>query len=306
MNVNHLLFWASAMGSGTWYSFKCAVERLHLEDRQKEEEEDQKGLPLYQKARLNLQRLGHVEFYCQEADWQVVPPVLAIAQRDQQARAVLCGARSEPLLARVHEGFSDLVASQTPCDGSPDVIRIVDRESARIEATAGRLGISVQPSAPEAILLNLPPLESLIQWPRTEMPFGEGWAREKFCARTLSWQRETDTFRKSGKPELLRFNKFGRPHYFVRVGESGIRVPVQLGKFVVLMSTCRRVMFYDRRINELRVPPICRPPLLVERALCLCSGFPASFDSERKLLVYKDIPEHVAQLTSRVLRQEIL
>lgn len=306
MNANHLLFWASALGSGSWHQFKCAVERLHFEDRQQEEEEDQKGFPLYQQARLNLQRLGHVEFNGREADWQVVPPVFAIVQQEGQARAVLCGARSEPLLAHFREACSGLRLLETPCDTCPDIICLEDRESGRIETTAKRLGILMQPSAPEAILVNLPPVESLIHWPRSDMPFGEGWSKERLCVQTLSWQKETDARRTSGEPELLRFTRFGRPLYFIRIGASGIQVPGQMGKFFVLRSIRRRVMFYDRHSAELRVRPICRPPLFVERALCMCSGFPAFFDPEQKLLVYRDIPEHVVQLTSRALRQEIL
>ena len=306
MNANHLLFWASALGSGSWHQFKCAVERLQLEDRQQEEEEDQKGFPLYQQARFNLQRLGHVEFNGQEADWQVVPPLFAIVQRGGQARAVLCGARSEPFLARVREAVSSLSLLETPCDACPDIICLEDRESDRMETTAERLGILVQPSAPEAILVNLPPVESLIHWPRSEMPFGEGWNKERFCVQTLSWQGGTDARGTSGEPELLRFTRFGRTFYFVRIGASGIQVPGQMGKFFVLRSIRRRVMFYDRQSAKLSVWPICRPPLLVERALCLCSGFPAFFERERKLLVYMDIPEHVVQLASRALRQEIL
>ncbi len=306
MNANQLLFWASALGSGSWYQFKCAVERLHLEDRQQEEEEDQESFPLYQQARFNLQRLGHVEFNGQEANWQIVPPVFAIVQRGGQVRAVLCGARSEPLLALVREAGSSLSLVETPYEICPDIIYLEDKDSDKIERAAERLGILVQTNAPEAILVNLPPVESLIHWPRSKMPFGEGWNKERFCVQTLSWQKDTNVRRTSGEPELLRFTRFGRPFYFVRIGASGILVPGQMGKFFVLKSIRRRVMFYDRQSAELSVRPICRPPLFIERALCLCSGFPASFDQERKLLVYMDIPEHVAQLASRALQQEIL
>ncbi len=79
-----------------------------------------------------------------------------------------------------------------------------------------------------------------------------------------------------------------------------------MGKFFVLMHVRRRAMSYDSETAELSVRAICRPPLFVERALVLCSGFPARYAPERKLLVYKDVPEHIAYLAARVLRQEIL
>lgn len=306
MNANHLLLWASALGSGSWHQFRCAVERLHVEDRQQEEQDRKEGLPLYQQVRFNLQRLGHVEFNGLETDWQVVPPVFAMIERDGTARAVLCGARSEAILERLRKAGSNLRLSETVCDVCPDIIHLEDKGFDRIGASAEKLGIMMQPSAPETILINLPPVEALIHWPRTAMPFGEDWNRERFCALTLSWKREAGVRTTDGDPELLRFTRFGRPLYFIRVGTLGIQVPGQMGKFHVLRSIRRRVLSYNRQRAELGVPPICRPPLFVERALCLCSGYPATFDPKRKLLIYRDIPEHVAQLAARALRQEIL
>ena len=306
MNANHVLFWASALGTGSWHQFKSAVERLRLEDSDQEEGTDQKSFPLYQKIRFNLQRLGHVEFNGQEDGWRVVPPVFAITHREGRTRVVLCGARSEPLLARIREASSGLGLVETPCDACPDIICLEDWGSDRIEQTAEHLGILVQPSAPEAILINLPPVESLVDWVKGDMPFGGGWNKEKFCVETLSWERETGQPSASGGPELLRFARFGKHYHFIRMGTFGIEVPVQMGKFFVLMSTRRRVMFFNSKRAELSFRPICRPPLFVERALCMCSGFPAAFDPEQKVLVYKDIPGHVAQLAARNLRQEIL
>lgn len=306
MNANHLLFWASALGSGSWHQFKCAVERLHLEDLQHEEEEYQGGFPLYQQARFNLQHLGHVEFNAQEDEWRVVPPVFAFVQQEDRVRSVLCGARSERLLTRVCEVGSDLTLSQIPYDLCPDIVCIDDTDSSRIERIARSLGILTQPTAPEALLVNLPPVESLIHWPRSDMPFGEGWSKEKFCVKTLSWMGVTDSRSIGEKPELLRFTRYGRPFYYIRMGASAILVPGQMGKFFVLMAIRRRVIYYDRQTAELSVRLICRPPLFVERALSLCSGFPARCDPEKKLLVYRDVPEHIAQLAARVLRQDIL
>jgi hypothetical protein len=305
MNANHLLFWASALGSGSWHQFKCAVERLHLENRQEEEQDRQEDFPLYQQARFNLQRLGHVEFNGQETDWQVVPPVFAMVEREGKAWAVLCGARSKPLLASIREACNSLELSETACDTCPDIFCLEDKDSDRIKMIAENLGIMVQSSAPETILVNLPPVETLINWPRSDMPFGEGWNKKRFCAQALSWERKPDLSDTNEQPELLRFTRFGKPFYFIRVGASGIQVPGQMGKFFILMCIRRRVLSYDSQRAELGVPPIYRPPLFVERALCLCSGFPATFEPKRKLLIYRNIPEHVAQLAARALRQEI-
>jgi len=307
MNTNHLLFWASALGLGSWHQFKCAVERLHLEDLEQKEQEDKGGFPLYQKARFNFQRLGHVEFDTQNNNsWQVVPPVFAIVQQKDKVRCMLCGARSERFLGRLCYACRDLTLLQTTYDLYPDIICIEDTDSSRIEKIAQGLGVLIQRNTPESILVNLPPMESLIHWPRSDMPFGEGWSKEKFCVKALSWIKVNGSSSISKEPELLKFTRYGRPYYYIRMGSSAILVPGQMGKFFVLMEIHRRVIHYDRQTAELSVRPICRPPLFVERALNLCSGFPARFDSKKKRLVYREVPEHVAQLTARALRQEIL
>lgn len=306
MNANHLLFWASALRSGSWHQFKCAVERLHLESQESNAQEDDGGLPLHQELRFNLQRLGHVEFNAQEDEWRVVPPVFAVAQQGDRARAVLCGARSERLLTAVRRAASTLSISITAFALCPDIFLIEHAEFSEIEKISQEIGILTQPDAPGSILASLPSVESVERWPKSAMPFGEGWTKEMFCPKTLSWGSIEKIGRASELPELLRFTRYGRPLYYIRRGTSAIHVPGQMGKFFVLMHVRRRVMSYDREKAELSLRPICRPPLFVERALVLCSGFPAKYAPERKMLVYKEVAEHIAYLAARVLRQEML
>jgi hypothetical protein len=67
-------------------------------------------------------------------------------------------------------------------------------------------------------------------------------------------------------------------------------------------------MRYNRAERRLTLPAIFRPPLLTERALVLCSGFPPLFDVVygRPRLTYCDVPEEVAGLAAEVLRQDLL
>ena len=307
MNANHLLFWASALRSGSWHQFKCAVERLHLESQENGAQEESGRLPLYQELRFNLQRLGHVEFNAQEDEWRVVPPVFALVQQRDRARAVLCGARSEKLLTAVLEAANALSVSVTEFALCPDIFLIENGDFTEIKKIARKISILIQPDAPESILAGLPSIESVDQLPRSAMPFGEGWTKEIFCPKTLSWGSiEGPMGRASESPELLRFKRYGRPLYYIRHGASSIQIPGQMGKFFVLMHVGRHAMSYDREKAEVRVRAICQPPLFVERALILCSGFPAQYVSDRSMLVYREVPEHIAHLAARVLRQEIL
>jgi hypothetical protein len=51
-----------------------------------------------------------------------------------------------------------------------------------------------------------------------------------------------------------------------------------------------------------------QPPLLTERALILCSGFPPLLSTARGLpyLTYRDIPEDIAGLAAEVLKQDLI
>ena len=101
MSLNNLLTWMSARECGSWSQFRAAVEELHVEYGDNEEDGENADdatagdLPVYQVVRLNLQRLAHVEFYsaAAEADWRVVPPALAIHSEGDRWVGILCGAR---------------------------------------------------------------------------------------------------------------------------------------------------------------------------------------------------------------------
>jgi hypothetical protein len=60
MTPNELLLWLSARKQGSWPQFRGAVERLDL--MESDEAGQDTALPLHQRVRLNLERLGHAEF----------------------------------------------------------------------------------------------------------------------------------------------------------------------------------------------------------------------------------------------------
>ena len=76
---------------------------------------------------------------------------------------------------------------------------------------------------------------------------------------------------------LFCFTLFQTPQYFLREGGETVRLPGAVGKYWVLSRRQRRVLRYNRAERCLTLPAIFRPPLLTERALVLCSGFPPSF-----------------------------
>ena len=83
-------------------------------------------------------------------------------------------------------------------------------------------------------------------------------------------------------------------------------MPVQVGKYAILRhERVQEVVWYDRERAVLSLPVICRPPLLIERALVLCSGLLPRLDEHSRRLEYTEVPLEVAQLAARLLCQEI-
>jgi hypothetical protein len=78
----------------------------------------------------------------------------------------------------------------------------------------------------------------------------------------------------------------------------------QLGKFHLLRCRRRRVFRYDNSHRWLSMPASCRPPMLIERALVLCTGKLPSFDPQNATLTYAGVPPQTARLAARLLGQE--
>jgi hypothetical protein len=312
MTPNELLIWLSARREGSWIQFRGAVEVLDVANSGADETEDA-PLPLHQRVRFNLERLGHVEFDAAgcEDGWRVVPPALAISDHGREARAVLCGARTPKLLERIEQGAHGLSFERISVADCPDVIRIHAPQSQALVELAQRAGIRWQLDAPAAILSQLPRIDSLRGWSTETLPAaGKEWDVSQFVIerKTMKWR--TITLREANAPRaqgLFRFTRFQIPQYFLREGGNTIRVPGAVGKYRILCQSRRRVLKYGRKEQHVILPAIFQPPVLTERALVLCSGFPPSVTvaHRRPWLTYKDVPEEVAGMAAEVLRQDL-
>ena len=318
MSLNDLLTWMSARGSGSWAQFRAAVEELHLEpgatgeNGENTDNATASDLPIYQAVRLNLQRLAHVEFFSTaEADWRVVPPTLAVHNEDDQWVGVLCGARPPDLRDRIGQGAVTWESQVAP--SMPDRIRLVAADVAALEITARRAGVHIQMQAPISLLAAIPPVDD----PRSRVPATApavpGWTIERFVVSSLHWttraqadQRDLE-FRdlEQCRTGLFRLRmKYQRLHYLRWRGRT-YTVHVQVGKYAVLRQRrVRGLLQYDPSRSVLSVPVSCRPPLLIERALILCTGLLPGLDKATGRLQYR-LPYKVARLAAGLLRQEI-
>jgi hypothetical protein len=313
MSANNLLLFLSARGEGSWQQFRAAVEELHLLETeggskaQEKDGDDAGGLPLHQLLRLNLQRLGHVEFFAgaSESDWRTSPPAIAMTRQRHGWLGVLAGARSPSLMRRVQKEAATVKIETLPFPAAPDQFRIIADDQSALAALAGRTDLLLQEDAPLAILASLTTVDNLSLFRETELPIGNEWVIDQFSTRTLTWRAASREIAGAAALGLFRFSLRHRRHMLLRVKGRTFEVPGQVGKFIALRHNRRKVFGYEACDEVLSVPAGCRPPFLVERALILCSGKLPSYDPDSGKLRYYDVNKTTAELACGLLRQEL-
>jgi len=313
MTPNELLLWLSARKEGSWVQFRSAVETLDLAESAERGDEDI-SLPLHQRIRFNLERLGHAEFDVAgcENRWRIVPPVLALSDHGSKVTGVLCGARTLRLIERIERAGNGLELERSSQAESPDAIRVHASTTETLKELAARAGILCQADTPTALLSHLPRIGSLRGLKREPLPSGgKDWDVRQFTIERKAMKWRTITLQEANAPGargLFRCTLYQTPQYFLREGDETVRLPGPVGKYYVLSRRQRRVLRYSRAERRLTLLAIFRPPLLTERALILCSGFPPLFSvvHGRPRLTYCDVPEEVAGLAAEVLGQDLL
>lgn len=316
MSGNDLLLWMSARREGSWQQFRAAVEELHvsapgMDDSQEDETSDRFDLPLYQALRLNLQRLGHAEFFAGagDAEWRVTPPSLAVTLSTRGWIGVMAGARSPNLMRRIHVASNSLRLNRSQFPACPDQFVFGAEDPEALAGLAENVGLCLQRDAPTALLACLPPIDDPAVRHRVPLPLGSDWKIERFSPEDLRWLSARREEAESTAWGLFRFALRHQRQVLVCSRGEAFRVPVQVGKFLALRRYRRRqpTLEYASASRTLAFPVICRPPFLVERALILCSGALPTFaaGAGRSTLSYTGIPEQTAATTAELLRQRL-
>ncbi len=303
----------SARVEGSWQQFRSAVEAFHVEeggteDGESGEDSTAGDLPLYQAIRHGLERLAHVEFALggTERRWRVVPPALAVNQDGGQRVGILCGARSPNLSAALRQLPGTVSLDSQAVSGMPDRIRLIAPDLEELSSAGTGMGLLVQPSTSTALLAAIPPVDDPRSRFPAEPPSGPGWTIHQFSATSLRWEGADLRGLRRADTGLFRFQlRYQRFHFLRWLGRT-FRVPVQVGKYLVLRHRrIRWLVRYDRELAVLSVPVTCRPPLLIERSLVLCSGLLAQLGQSTGRLEYRQVPPDVARLSAALLCQEL-
>lgn len=308
MRADELLLWLSARREGSWRQFRAAVEELHSDSGEADIDEDE-DFPLHQQLRVNFEVLAHVEFFAHgcEQGWRVAPPTFAVHPFSSGVRAVLCGARSPALRERLLCAAAQPICGTLHIPGAPEVIRINCSGKEALAQVAEQIGVHIQDDAPLAILSHLlpcdPPLRGTEQ---AEFPVGRDWNIQEFNATDMCWHQTERRHVQKCRTGAFRFlHRYQSPTYFLRWAGSTYKLPRAVALYALLRRSCHKLLRYDARTQTLRMPAICRPPRLLERALVLCSGVPACYEEETASLAYGDIPREIARFAAELLRQAL-
>jgi hypothetical protein len=153
----------------------------------------------------------------------------------------------------------------------------------------------------ERLLTSTPPIDNYQLRTASDLPFGEDWQVNRFSPSELKWTDSSIEEARSRKFGLFQIRVRFRPEYFLKLQDKPYKLPVQVGKYVVLRRAHRKVLRYDYKRRILSMPVTCRPPLLLDRALTLCTGLiPAITDG---YLEYSCIEPRHFSAAKRILRQ---
>lgn len=312
MKANELLLWLSARREGSWRQYRAAVEELSGDDMsltQANGVTEVGEFPLYLRLQLDFERLAHVEFFASECEegWRVAPPAVAGRRADGEWLGVLCGARSDGLLQRILDAAEPIRLDVRPGLGIPDVVRVLAHGEDDVRRFAESAGALYQSDAPLAILQQLPVASPPSSGsPGTEFPLGGDWRIKEFLADQLRWVAIDRHEAEARTTALLKFEiYFQRPRHFLKWEGRAHELPRAAAMFALLRRRRMQILCYDRSAQTLAVPAVCRPPLMVERALVLCSGRPPEFSEVDSRLTYYDVPDDIASITAQLLRQNL-
>ena len=309
MKANELLFWLSARREGSWQQFRAAVEELHSDDGETGAEENDE-FPLHQQLRLDLERLAHVEFFAHDCEkgWRVAPPTLAMHRvPGGGVRGILCGARSPVLRERLLRAAEKLGCETRDFPGVPEVIRLAAVDAPALTQAVSKAGVHSQPDAPLTILSHLPACDPPPRECRqAEFPVGVDWDIHEFDESNLVWRKTERGHAQTAHFGVFRFLiRYQRPRYFLRWSRSTFELPRAIALYTLLRRSRRDLLSYIAPRRMLRLPAICRPPQLLERALVLCSGLPPIYDAGMASLAYGDVPKKIASFAAELLRQPL-
>lgn len=216
--------------------------------------------------------LGHLEV-AGPSSWGIAPPVLAgLPPEESEPAAVLCGARTAELLRRLSEACASegALMERNEVADRPALIRVAAPGASALASVADAAGIPLQRDAGFTLLACTP---TIGEWPRKPCPMVSGRVGtvRRFSRSKIQWVAST-----LEEAEALPHGFFHieRDKDWVDIIKAGQAECAYIDRRAGCLAICakRKLVSYDAASWTLSMPRALFPPVLVARALSLCTG----------------------------------
>lgn len=245
-----------------------------------------------------LATLGHLELLPNE-NWMIAPPILAglPSQPDGAANAVLCGARTPGLLASLSTACANagVLLETIERPQGPAVVRVAAASDRALSSVASAAGLPFQDDAALTLLACTP---SIREWPRKPCPMVGGRVEtvQRFSKSQLTW---IESSLDSATAAAYGFFRIRRDWDRVSLLKTGVSdcayIDDRAGRLTVAAKL--KAVSWTANTCSLGLPGQLIPPVLIARALTLCSGFLPQYDSAGRRISFSGVPPEILRLT---------
>ena len=277
-----LLYSLSAWRDTSWSTFKKCFDEVHRRHAMTPHRVEQENAVFqrWQTLRL-LSSLGHIDvrFDPQSITVVVAPPALAALPGIGIRRAVLCGSRAPRTtgdLRRVAASTGVGVSMQSQTELSPYAptrVEVQADSDERIRATAEAIGIPylIRPPARTIAQVSVS-LEEYCRDRSWSVEEDLNWHREDFDVQSLRFQPAAEM------PPLRRLSRYQDPATTIwryRLWRDGqfAELDPDWGRYALLSTHSRSILQFNPTKRKVVVPLGAPLPVLLARALGLCSGY---------------------------------
>jgi hypothetical protein len=246
----------------------------------------------------NLAVLGHIEMPTSKS-WRIAPPVLACLPEkiDRQPTALLCGARTPGLLQAVQQACMEAGAffDSAPLDKGPSRATVSASSNAVLAAVAAGARIHFQHDAAYTLLACVP---AICEWRRQpcQMAGGKVGSVLRFSGSRARWLAVTLDEAVAASKGFFRVKRdYDSVSIFKSSQTDCAYMDDRAGR--MLAATKRRHAIWDSQSRRLSLPIDLYPPLLIARALVLCTGQLPEFDRGSRRISFADVCPAMLRLT---------
>ncbi len=281
-NGDILLFALSAWGRTTWRTFRRCIDEIQrriLASASDEPADHATGSRW--RAIRELSALAHIDLHLGPSEPYIVvsPPTLAVLPSHRHPRAILCGARSPALVARIerdtkHLGAEILVESQTTTSPyAPSRIEFSAEHTDIFRTIADHARLRLSETPPARMLARASTsLEAYcrdLEWSDHDEI---NWLSQDFKADDLLFHPQVGV---SNHNRLTRYQNPSTSLWEYRLWQDNRSTPVSLdwGRYAALRFSSRKVLQYDSISRTVSVPQRAQLPVLMARAFGLCTGY---------------------------------